>query len=137
MSDASEALREQLPDEIFHLVGPLFHNRPYAVDRLRAKVEGYLEELERSHRSGHFPEMDIELGRRCGASCLALLDALGERPPRDRHLLAHIATRYFVTTDDDEDDRESLVGFDDDALVINACARLMGVDGAVIPLLPR
>ena len=52
-------------------------------------------------------------------------------------MLAHIASRYFITSDDDEDDKESLVGFDDDALIINACARLMGVEQAVIPLIPR
>lgn len=137
MSEASEALREQLPEEIFHLVGPLFQTRPYTVGSLERRVKRYLDEMEEAFRSGHFPEMDIELGRACGQACLELLDALGEAPPRERHILAHIAVRYFVTADDDEDDRESLVGFDDDAMVINACARLMGAPGAVIPLMPR
>lgn len=137
MSQHAEAFKELVPEELFHLVGPLFDNRPYTVNSLRRRVRGYLDEIDEAWRSGHYPEMDVELGRACGAACLKLLDALGEAPARDRHLLVHIAVRYFVTKDDDEDDRESLVGFDDDALIINACARLLGASDALIPLVPR
>ena len=137
MSDAAAALREKLPEELFHLVGPLFQTRPYRIEKLRKSVSAYSKELEEAHESGHYPEMDIELGRACGEACITLLDAVGANPDRERHMLAHIASRYFITSDDDEDDKESLVGFDDDALIINACARLMGVDAAVIPLVPR
>ena len=137
MPDLAERLGAVLPSELMQLVAPLLHTPPDDVATLRRHTDAYLDLLRESHRSGRYPDMDHDLGRACGDACTALLDALGDPPQAERNMLAHIAVWYFVMADDDEDDRDSLVGFDDDAIVVNACARLMGVAAAVIPLGPR
>jgi hypothetical protein len=48
----------------------------------------------------------------------------------------HVACRTVVLSNDDEDDLESLVGFDDDALLVDAVRCAMGAPGLAIPLVP-
>lgn len=137
MRDLQQALSEQIPSEIAALIAPLFHTEPLPVDELRRQVVAYRRAIAVAEKTREWPDMDARMGDACGVACLALLDAIGPSPDAEQHLLLHIAVRYFVTADDDEDDLDSLVGFDDDALVVNACARLLGQDAAVIPLVPR
>ncbi len=133
----ADALERELPQDLFALVAPLFDTEPLAVDELRRQVAAYGVALVEADDSRNWPDMDTELGRACETACVALLDHVGDSPDADAHMLAHIAVRYFVTSDDDEDDLESLVGFDDDALIINGCARVLGATAALIALAPR
>ncbi len=137
MERVAEALKRELPQDLYALVDPLFATEPTAVDELRRQVAAYGVALVEADKSRNWPDMDIDLGLACETACVALLDRVGEAPEPDAHMLVHIAVRYFVTSDDDEDDLESLVGFDDDAVIINSCARVLGADDAQIPLVPR
>ena len=49
-----------------------------------------------------------------------------ERIPVEAHYWLRGAMRYFVSSDDDEDDFTSAIGFEDDAEVLNACLCLAG-----------
>ena len=133
--DVHARLSDALPPELFELIRPLL-GRPSDLVELRRKVLAYREALVQAERGGAWPDMDGPLGRACANACEALLDAFPS-PTEAQAELLQVACGYFVLAEDDEDDLDSLVGFDDDALVINACARLLGVEDAVIPLVPR
>ena len=135
--DYKRAISDNLSTDLYRLVEPKLAEAPRSVPELERWVRSYAAHIEAAAASNNFPDMDLELGRACGAACLALLEAAGPRPDDDALRVLNAACRYFAASNDDEDDLESLVGFDDDAMVINACARVLGHEDVVIPLTPR
>lgn len=59
------------------------------------------------------------------SSCCALLDAWEQAPEPDQRAI-QAACLYYVHLDDEEDDFSSVVGFDDDAEVLNHVANRLG-----------
>lgn len=137
MPDPAASLAELLPSDLNALIQPLLTGALVPVDELRRQVVGYRAALRSAAQSQAWPDMDFELGDRCGVACEDLLDRVGAWPEPWQHRLLQVAVRYYVLSEDEEDDLESLVGFDDDAMVLNACARALGLEAAVIPLAPR
>lgn len=97
---------------------------PSASD-LRAAVTAHLA-LARA-RAAADPFVDLDRAEQVAAACLALLDAWPRLDDDGRSWLA-AACLYFADTDDAEDDFTSLVGFDDDAEVVNHVAARLGLD---------
>jgi len=136
MLNPQTKLDEQLPSHLMVPVRRLLGQTPLDTEDLAAQVSNYRQVIRNAWNTGSWPDMDHELAMACADACSALLGRFGA-PTAEQLLLLHVACRYFVLSDDDEDDFESIVGFDDDALVVNACARALGADDVVIPLLPR
>lgn len=100
-------------------------------DALRRRVDAHLDAAEAAAAESAF--VDIQLARRIAASCQALLEASAAMPEAHRRL-ALGACRYFTASDDDEDDFDSIIGFEDDAEVVNHVAARIGRDDLIVEL---
>ena len=129
-------LDDLLPSHLMFPVRRLLLQTPRTNEVLAAEVEEYRQAVSKAYATGSWPDMDHDLAMDCATQCLALLERFPMPTPAESALL-HVACRYFVISDDDEDDFESMVGFDDDALVVNACARALGAADLAIALTPR
>ena len=136
MPDASTRLSAHLNSDLLRAVGGLLSQQAASVSELRRQVLTYRQALKQANTSGAWPDMDYALAVQCADVCDGLLDTL-PKPDEVELQLLHVACRYFVLSDDDEDDFESLVGFDDDALVVNAVSRTLGISELAISLIPR
>lgn len=77
--------------------------------------------------------VDAELARRITTSLLTLLDHWEDMPKPHRRLL-QAACEYFVETTDDDHDFHSVIGFEDDAELLNHVARTLDRDDLVVEL---
>jgi hypothetical protein len=95
------------------------------VHKLFSEVRAYQTMLaQRSQWSED--EVDPALAQAlCGASN-KLLGSLNERSPESTRRLVQGAVRYFVLEDDADSDLDSILGLDDDALVMNAVMNKLG-----------
>ena len=134
--DPRQALLDKVPRHLAEQLQGVLRETIMPLGALRTEVTRYRTAITRAAEGNNWPELDVELGIACGDACLSLLDAFPE-PTTDELVWLHLACRYYVLSDDDEHDWDSLVGFDDDALVINGAARLLEFERAVIPLAPR
>lgn len=87
-----------------------------AVPDLREILSLYLDQV-RQLQEEH-PFIDLDLVERIGVACSALLDLYGDLEEPARAAVVG-AIRYFVIEEDAEGDLDSIVGFDDDARVVN------------------
>jgi len=71
--------------------------------------------------------LDLELGQQVAEACKALLDLYGSLDQASRAAVVG-AVRYFVQQQDVDQDLGSVLGFDDDALVVNYVIELIGQD---------
>ena len=88
-------------------------------------LTAYLQTLHAQAAEHEF--LDLELARQLVEECEALLDLLNNGTPERTHRLVQMAVSYFVDPHDAEDDTDSPIGFDDDAEVIRAVARELGI----------
>ena len=96
----------------------------YTTDELREMVRDHLSlARERASRS---PFVDLAKAEAVGAACLALLEERAERTADERAWIA-AACLYFVESRDEDEDFESLTGFDDDAEVVAWVAEKVGL----------
>ena len=93
-------------------------------------VADYLDEISSAAARDGF--VDTELGAAIAEVCLELLADLGGGASDRESRLVQVAVRYFVVEDDAEGDLTSVVGFDDDARVVNAVLRLLGREDLLI-----
>ncbi|MEZ4236266.1 MAG: hypothetical protein R3F59_08920 [Myxococcota bacterium] len=84
------------------------------------------EEVLRHELSRQMAVADGALAERLVTRCRALLDRWEVASPRERKLV-QVAVRYFVMEDDGAADLDSAFGFDDDAEVIDAVSRALGL----------
>ena len=78
--------------------------------------------------------LDGKLGVELAEASEALLNRFPDEESEDSRLLIQAAVRYFVLNEDAEGDMDSLVGFDDDALVFNAVVEELGHADLVVDL---
>ena len=112
------------PPDVRGALRPHIEEPPLAIGALRDQIATYLVELEEKATTCEF--LDLQLARRVGARCRALLDGLQTDPPEETRQLVQAAVRYFVTDEDAEGDSSSPIGFDDDALVVEVVAKELG-----------
>lgn len=92
---------------------------------LRRMVAEYLVELESRARYADY--MDIGLATEVARICHLLIDTLVQPVEEEHHRLVQAAVRYFIIEDDAESDTDSLIGFDDDRLVAETVAAVLGI----------
>jgi hypothetical protein len=78
--------------------------------------------------------LDGKLGVALAEASEALLNRFPDEDSEDAKLLIQAAVRYFVLNEDAEGDLDSLVGFDDDAMVFNAVVEELGHEDLVVDL---
>ena len=104
---------------------------PQTPDELRRLVTAHRKRAEVAASTDPF--VDLARATQVADACLALLDALPGLPDDDRSWVV-AACLYFVDEDDEEDDFSSIVGFDDDAEVVNHVAGRLGLTHLTIDL---
>ncbi len=120
LSSQSRALCERLLDH------PLLE-----LSALRERNREYLLAVEAEADEGAF--IDLPLAQKIGG----VLDQLLEAPADaglDQHRALQLAVLYFEQEDDAEPDVDSVLGFEDDAHVVNAVLRFLGRDDLLIDL---
>lgn len=99
---------------------------PRPTPELRALVQAHLAATRTA--SAASPWVDLEGAEQVAAACLALLDATDDLSPEHRSWV-QAACLYFAESDDGEADFDSIVGFDDDAEIVNhVCDRVGRTD---------
>jgi len=112
------------------LVADLLAEPSIGHDDLLDAVADYLDEISLAAARDGF--VDAKLGETVAEVCLELLADLGSGTSDKDNRLVQVAVRYFVVEDDADGDLTSVVGFDDDARVLNAILRLLGREELLI-----
>ena len=89
-----------------------------APERLVREVEEHVGVVRRVVMEG--APLDVPAVERLASRLRALLERLGPSGPEPDRRLLQAAVRYFVLADDAEGDLVSLMGFEDDARVLEA-----------------
>ena len=92
---------------------------------LVAEVRDYVRVVEAAAAKDAF--IDAKVAAALAGASVELATRCEAGAAEDR-LLAQVAIRYFILEDDAEGDLSSVVGFDDDAEVMNAVVELLGMD---------
>lgn len=85
-----------------------------------ADIDTYLAQVHEVAEERDF--VDADLADRIAGALKALIAEAGDYTGRERNLLAG-AIRYFIHSDDANDDLASPTGFEDDAQILNAVCR--------------
>jgi uncharacterized membrane protein YkvA (DUF1232 family) len=96
---------------------------PLAV--LLQRVDEHLQRARDAHRN--HPLVNVRLATALTDLFRAIVEGWETIPAEARPWLRG-AMAYFVSTDDEEPDFSSPLGFEDDVDVLNACLRLAGLD---------
>lgn len=98
---------------------------------MRRRVSRHIVEIETRAREADY--IDVELAQSLANECHRLIDTLGPNASEDHHRLVQAAVLYFVTDEDAEGDTSSLIGFDDDRLVVRRVLGELERAGIAIP----
>lgn len=95
------------------------------VHQLFAEVTEYRKAIEQARRMEH---VDDTVANALADVSMKLLQTIGEATSETQRRLIQAAVRYFVLEDDIDGDLDSVLGFDDDAEVMNAVLAHLGHD---------
>lgn len=115
MSDGS-GLFEQLPPPVLALVGRLCREPTMSRNGLREELERFRLRVREAAQVDEF--LDLALGMNLADRCERMLSDLDSLADSRLHPLIELAIRYLVLRDDAEGDVDSIIGFDDDRLVV-------------------
>ena len=115
-----------LPARVGAIVERQFRERRSSPIELHRTVSDYRNGLEGAARDGRY--IDVILATEVANLLHRLIDTLQGPVAPEHHRLVQAAVRYFVTEEDAESDRDSLIGFEDDRLVAAAVAEELGLD---------
>lgn len=117
---------EALPPAIANLFDRLMREPRRSREEMRRRVASYAVSIESLARDVDY--LDVDLVQRIANRCHRLIETIHDGVSEDHRRLVQAAVLYFVLDDDAEGDTSSLIGFDDDRLVVDAVARELGVD---------
>lgn len=117
-----------IPREARGLWASLVGQRLSDETELRREIEAYAALIEKVAREKEF--FDQRSARRLARISLRILDRWDELDEGDRQL-AQAAIRYFLLSEDGDDDFESPTGFDDDDAVMGAVLRHLGLESCL------
>jgi uncharacterized membrane protein YkvA (DUF1232 family) len=117
---------EFLPESIASLFDQLMREPRRSREEMRRRVASYAVSIESLARDVDY--LDVDLVQRIANRCHRLIETIHDGVSEDHRRLVQAAVLYFVLDEDAEGDTSSLIGFDDDRLVVDAVARELGVD---------
>ena len=92
--------------------------RPVATrEHMLAELDAYTQRIDDSARRR--PDLDINLAEAILQACRTLLHQYWSDLSGDQRRLVQVTCDYYVDTEDEAGDLESVAGFDDDAEVLN------------------
>ncbi len=93
-------------------------------EELRRLVAAHLVKLETLAREVDY--LDVELATDVANRCHRLIDTIAPPVSEDHRRLVQAAVLYFILDEDVEGDTTSLIGLDDDRLVVTAVCDELG-----------
>jgi hypothetical protein len=118
------AVLEQLPEGVREVFQDLLFERLGEPRGIEAQIHQHLDHLEELAITEEF--LDLDTARLVGERCLRLLHRLPADAPEEHQRLVHAAALYFILDDDGMSDSGSVVGFDDDLVVVATVDRVLG-----------
>jgi len=122
------SLLADVPPQSARELESLLKENPRSFAELAGEVEDYLGAVRSHTKLNKF--IDLHLAERIAEACLGLLSS--EPADADARAVIQASARYFLTRSDAENDFDSLFGFEDDAIVINAALRYLGREASSI-----
>lgn len=122
--EPAERIRERLPLEIATAYAACVDGDLESGDALLRRARAYLAEVTSLAQREEF--VDITTATSVERVCEALIAQLDADTLASEHRAVQAAVAYFVLADDVEDDTASVIGFDDDLLVVQATAEVLG-----------
>ena len=114
----------QLDPRLDRVLAPMCTALPLSeVESLKQAVLAHVSEVRAATASNEF--LDVAAAERAAHVLLELLDGYARYPEPHRSLIVG-AARYFVREQDVEPDTGSLLGFDDDVMVLNFVLETIG-----------
>ena len=121
--EITEQVLASLDPDVAEVVRGYLEDPIASIDLLEDRVALYAKELESSAEDGRV--FDLDQGLTLARQCEALLSIAEELDEESRRLV-QAATLYLCVADDADGDMDSLIGFDDDAALIEAVAVAIG-----------
>ena len=118
-----KVILDALPREVAATFAGLWPRVQPQPDGLRRAISQHCAEVERAAGKNEF--LDTSLSRSLATVFETVLADWAELDTVQQAAVA-AAVAYFALNEDAEDDLDSVLGFEDDALVFNACARFIG-----------
>jgi hypothetical protein len=118
---------EGIPDAARELWNRLMAEKLVPVHELFKQVRDYQQTIAQ-RAEWQDSDVDPKLARALADTSLKLLGTLEAQTPEDHRRLVQAAVRYFVIEDDADSDLDSILGLDDDAEVLNAVLRHLGLE---------
>jgi len=117
---------EQLPESVEQVFRRMMRELRRSREELRRLVATHLVRLETASRATDF--IDAPLAGHIANLCHHLIDTIAPPVEEDHRRVVQAAVLYFALEEDVESDTDSLIGLDDDRLVVNAVCRELGID---------
>jgi hypothetical protein len=126
LSQIGSEVLEALPSRVGAVLRTSWIGRLESPGSLRDALHQYRLKLRRLREASELA--DIETGYRLIDASQAMLDSISVRTSEEHHRLIQAAVKYLVREEDEESDTQSLVGFNDDALVVQTISEMIERD---------
>ena len=126
VSRVGSRVLDALPPRVGAVLQTAWIGRLASPKDLGDALHRYRRKLQRLHEESDLA--DVETAYRLIADCESMLDSVSTGAAQEHHRLVQAAVRYLIRDDDEESDTQSLVGFDDDALVVRTIAAVIERD---------
>ena len=113
----------ELPDELRQALGRLYDMPLTSKSALEVRIIQYADDIERAATKRG--DLDVHLADCISRSCMTLLNEEWDRSEDFGKRLIQAACHYFVESDDEDGDLDSVYGFDDDAELVNEILELL------------
>ena len=107
-----------MPESVAILFRKMMREPRRSREELRRLTAAHLLRLETAAREVDY--LDVELATAIANGCHRLIDTIAPPVTEDHRRLVQAAVLYFVLDEDVEGDTTSLIGLDDDRLVVEA-----------------
>lgn len=111
---------EALPSRVGAVLQAAWTGQFVSPEKLGDILHRYRRKLQRLHEASDLA--DVDTAYRLIDECEAMLDSVPAGAVSEYRRLVQAAVTYLIHEDDEESDTQSLVGFDDDALVVRTIA---------------
>jgi hypothetical protein len=113
----------RLSANLREMLAPLMEGELQPAAVLREKVEAHGRAAREAASAGK--PVDLARAEQLCRACLTLIDDLPKLRETNRRLVQGAAL-YFAASDDEEDDFDSIVGLEDDVIVVNYVLSQLG-----------
>src|SRR5689334_13527183 len=111
-------LIDALPPAARRAFAAVYPSEPATQETLSNRIRDYTAEIGDAARRNEF--VDVTLSSAIVERLVRLLSEWDALAASERAIV-HAAVEYYLLRDDAEDDLDSVLGFEDDARVLNAC----------------